>query len=463
MNLSAFFTCLAAAGLTVAGIAQKPDPQAYVQRYKDIAIAEMIRTGIPASIKLAQGILESASGTSYLAVHGNNHFGIKCHKGWKGKKIWRKDDDYKNGRLVRSCFRAYKTPEESFIAHSEFLRDPKKKHRYGALFELDPTDYKAWARGLKRAGYATAPNYDKKLIRIIETYNLHQYDLLALQDEVVITPHPPLPELPFEEGERPYPSFPALHQVIVNNDAKLVLARAGETPAYIAERVRVPVHRLLRYNEHLTDPYQTLEAGTPVYIQPKRNFWRGHRKWHYVKAGETMSYISNLYGIKLKKLYWRNRMPQGSEPAIGERIILRGRVAAGQTPRLRDADGQPLPTEDDFFDPAEVITPDEPQLPAQPPATEEPGEELPFPEDPFGDTPPPATDTPQPPAATPTTPATPTPPPAADTQPVYHTVVKGDTLYSIARRYRTTVEAIKRLNGLDSNLIKPGQRLLVRE
>ncbi len=485
MNLSAPLVLVASLWLVAAAPAQKPDPEAYVQRYKDIAIAEMIRTGIPASIKLAQGILESASGTSYLAVHANNHFGIKCHDDWKGRKVWRKDDDYHDGKLVKSCFRAYKHPEESFVAHSEFLRDPKKKKRYGFLFELDPTDYKAWAKGLKRAGYATAPDYDKKLIRIIETYNLHQYDLLALQDEVVITPHPPVPEVPFEEGELPYPSFPAAREVIVNNDAKLVLARPGETPAYIAERVRVPVHRLLKYNEHLTDPYQELEAGTPVYIQPKRNFWRGHRKWHYVKAGETMVYISNLYGVKLSKLYWRNRMPEGSEPAVGERIILRGRVKPGEAPRLRDTDTLPLPGEDDFFDDTDVVTPDEPEPPVTPPATtptEDESEEPVFPEDPFGGTTPPATTTPptttnpswppspqpqpptpQPQPEPPVTPPTPQPEPPATAQPLYYTVVKGDTLYSIARRHQTTVDEIKRLNGLDSNLIKPGQRLLIRQ
>ncbi len=469
-------------------LAQKPDPEAYVQRYKDIAIAEMMRTGIPASIKLAQGILESAAGTSYLATRANNHFGIKCHKDWRGKKVWRQDDDYRDGKLVKSCFRAYKSPEESFVAHSEFLRDPKKAHRYGFLFELDPTDYKGWARGLKKAGYATAPDYDKKLIRLIETYNLHQFDLVALQEEVVITPHPSVPEVPFDQGELPYSTFPSSHEIIINNDAKLVLTRAGETPAYIAERVRVPVVCLLAYNEHLSDPYQVLEAGTPVYIQPKRNFWRGHRKWHYVKEGETMLYISNLYGIKLEKLYWRNRMPSGSEPAVGERIVLRGRVKPNEVPRLRKSDPlMPLP-EDEFFDHGEVVTPDEPlpQTPettplptpdeehdtplfedpfsGQPVSVDTPAEQLPKNEDRPGISTPSTDEVTTPPVDVPQ-PPTPSPPvqPSTDDTPVYYTVVKGDTLYSIARRHGLSVTELKKLNGLSSNLIKPGQKLLVRQ
>ena len=149
----------------------------YVDNYKEIAIREMERAGIPASIKLAQGILESNAGKSYLARKANNHFGMKCGTSWKGRKVYRKDDEFNsNGRLVESCFRGYKTVEASFIAHSEFLRDPRKFERYGHLFELDITDYKGWAKGLKKSGYATSASYHNKLINIIETYRLYQYD-----------------------------------------------------------------------------------------------------------------------------------------------------------------------------------------------------------------------------------------------------------------------------------------------
>jgi len=147
---------------------------AYIQQYKTIAQHEMDRVGIPASIKMAQAILESASGRSTLARQSNNHFGIKCGKDWKGGEVYRHDDDYKDGLLVRSCFRAYDDPAESFRAHSDFLTDNR---RYKPLFELDIYDYKGWANGLRKAGYATDPQYPSKLIRIIEEYELHLLDL----------------------------------------------------------------------------------------------------------------------------------------------------------------------------------------------------------------------------------------------------------------------------------------------
>ena len=151
--------------------------ESYIKKFKKIAISEMERTGVPASIKLAQGILESNAGQSTLARKANNHFGIKCGSTWTGKTYYRKDDDFdENGNLVESCFRAYRNAKSSFIAHSEFLADPRKRYRYGFLFQLNPRDYKAWARGLKRAGYATSPTYAEKLISIIETYDLDQYD-----------------------------------------------------------------------------------------------------------------------------------------------------------------------------------------------------------------------------------------------------------------------------------------------
>ena len=144
------------------------DVEAYIKKYKGVAIREMKKHGIPASITLAQGILESGSGKSYLAKEANNHFGIKCHEDWKGKRIYH-DDDEKN-----ECFRSYKDPDESFRDHSEFLTT---RSRYAFLFEESPTDYKAWAKGLKKAGYATNRKYPQLLIDLIEKYELHKYDL----------------------------------------------------------------------------------------------------------------------------------------------------------------------------------------------------------------------------------------------------------------------------------------------
>ncbi|HJW29100.1 MAG TPA: glucosaminidase domain-containing protein, partial [Saprospiraceae bacterium] len=130
------------------------DTDAYIRNFKDIAVAEMLRTGIPASIKLAQAMVESNCGTSELACKANNHFGIKCGGDWCGKTFRKEDDDYKDGELTKSCFREFKSPLESYVAHSDFLTDPKKATRYGPLFQLKPTDYKAWAYGLLKAGYA---------------------------------------------------------------------------------------------------------------------------------------------------------------------------------------------------------------------------------------------------------------------------------------------------------------------
>ena len=152
----------------------------YIRKYHKIAIEEMERAGIPASIKLAQGLLESNAGRSYLAKRGNNHFGIKCGGNWPGKKVYREDDDYdERGKLIKSCFRSYKSVAACYIAHSEFLRDPRKESRYGFLFRLRPTDYRRWAQGLKRAGYATSATYAEKLINLIDRYELYKYDRMS--------------------------------------------------------------------------------------------------------------------------------------------------------------------------------------------------------------------------------------------------------------------------------------------
>jgi flagellum-specific peptidoglycan hydrolase FlgJ len=149
----------------------------YIQKYKDVAIAEMNRGGIPASIIMAQALLESASGLSELSQKANNHFGIKCTSQWTGATFRKKDDDRDStGSLAESCFRRYNSVAESYADHSEFIRDPRKYHRYGFLFNLDRTDYKSWARGLQSAGYATSTEYSKQLIRAIEQFRLYQYD-----------------------------------------------------------------------------------------------------------------------------------------------------------------------------------------------------------------------------------------------------------------------------------------------
>ena len=275
LKMLLFFLCL-----TTSLVAQ--DREAYIQRYKNIAIREMERTGVPASIKLAQGLLESAAGTSTLAKKANNHFGIKCGADWKGRTIYRKDDDYDdNGILQESCFRAYKSAEESYIAHSEFLRDPRKEHRYGFLFQYKVTDYRRWARGLKKSGYATSATYDEKLISIIENYGLDKFDRVSSGD---------LRDIEYDDTD-----LVAGLDVRIINDVRVVYAERNDTPDNIGNKARVKTKCILKYNELLTEPATLLESDELVFLQKKRKNFRGQKKWHYVREGETMYNISQLY------------------------------------------------------------------------------------------------------------------------------------------------------------------------
>lgn len=430
------------------GACQNGDRHAYIKKYQDIAIREMERTGVPASIKLAQGILESNAGKSYLARKANNHFGMKCGSQWKGKKEWREDDDFdENGKLRKSCFRVYKNGMDSYIAHSEFLRDPRKEHRYGFLFRLNPMDYKRWARGLKQSGYATSATYDKKLIKVIETYELYKYDKMNTTDVVSGRKNDKVKEIPGVD----------LQTV---NDIRVVFAKANDTPQDIALKTDTKLKCVLKYNEQIGEADTKLEAKTKVFIQPKRNGYRGKKKWHYIKAGDKMYDISQLYGVKLSKLYTRNLLPEGTEAAVGERIKLRGhRVRPNERPRLNtnfDEPEKPKPVEDEeedpFMDEEITIEAEKPELPPRPePPVIIPKEEPEPPEEPV------LVD-PEPPIVLPE----PDPDPPADPEIIYHTVVEGDTLYNISRRFGLSVGELKNLNGLTSNLIRKGQQLRVK-
>ncbi|MEO1516003.1 MAG: glucosaminidase domain-containing protein [Bacteroidota bacterium] len=442
--------------------AQESYQQRYIKKFKKIAIEEMRRTGIPASIKLGQGILESNAGKSTLARKANNHFGIKCHRGWEGGTYYKEDDDYdENGQLIKSCFRAYRNAEASYVAHSEFLRDPRKRFRYGFLFDLDPKDYKAWARGLKKAGYATSPTYAEKLIRVIESYELYQYDSEAVE----------------EGGDRPNRRETRREQmagVLKNNSVKYVKASGTESAADIASRTGVKLKSIRKYNERLGDAYEKLPEGTYVYLQRKRGGYRGKKKWHVVQENENLYAIAQQYGVMLNKLMRRNRLENGQEPAVGEPLKIRGwfRVPRGQRPRLRSEVFDDTPriendseellmeeeenTEENFggeieeeleLDPDTELDPDFP--------TEEPSDQPVFEEPGTPNNPDPGTVQDDPVIEEPVIIETPN-------QFIYHTVEKGDTLFGISRRYNTTVDTIKRLNGLDSNLISVGQWLRVK-
>ncbi|MBW6496889.1 MAG: glucosaminidase domain-containing protein [Bacteroidales bacterium] len=293
----------------------------YIETYRDIAIEEMRTNGIPASIKLAQGILESGFGNSELATRANNHFGIKCN-GWTGRSVLQ-DDDAKN-----ECFRAYNDPVESWRDHSQFLLT---RPWYAPLFKLDPTDYKAWAHGLRRAGYATNPRYAQLLIRVIEENNLSQYDKMAMN---MLAELPASPNLRNASSRPARPartqtvedfapvSFEAVRTVQTNNRVKYILARQGDTPERIAEEMSMRAWQIERYNE--LENGRTIKPGQIVYLQPKRK--QAVKAVHVAQPGETMYDISQQHGIRLDQLLSRNNMQEWQQPQPGQKILLKGRA-----------------------------------------------------------------------------------------------------------------------------------------
>lgn len=325
----------------------------YIDIYKDIAISEMERTGIPASIKMAQAILESNAGRSQLALKANNHFGIKCGNDWSGRNFYQKDDDRDSrGRLIKSCFRSYTNAEESFIAHSEFLSGPSRSSRYGWLFELDPKDYKAWAHGLQKSGYATNRRYGQLLINVIENYRLYELDQgstpLAGRTE---STGGRITESRASSDNRFFKSEPPLRQrrEVEINQLRVVRANAGETLADLALELEIPLRALLRFNDGVEDGFEPFDRDRNVFLQPKRRNYRGGRDRHRVQEGQEMLDIALQYGLRLDILYRKNRMDENRQPAVGETIYLRGRRNRNQTVRYRPVNSRPtkdvLPTE----------------------------------------------------------------------------------------------------------------------
>lgn len=270
----------------------KISPENYISAYKEIAIAEMQRVHIPASITLAQAMLESANGNSRLSKEGNNHFGIKCKKTWEGKVIYEDDD------TLQECFRAYDSPAESFIDHSDYLTSGK---RYASLFLLPQNDYTHWAIGLKEAGYATNPQYAQLLLSYIEKYHLYEFD-----DDTVS-----LANYPYNVKIR--------DSVYVNRTLATVVAE-GETFESIAKEHKMLDRQLYHYND-LKKGAQPI-PGMLLYLKPKRT--KGNEEFHVITYGENMYYLSQKYGIKLKSLYRKNLLSLTckDEPAVGSRIYL---------------------------------------------------------------------------------------------------------------------------------------------
>lgn len=302
--------------------------QEYIDTWKEEAVYQMATHGIPASITLAQGILESRDGNSRLAKEGNNHFGIKCHSDWEGKKIF-EDDDARN-----ECFRHYRNGRESFDDHSDFLKKP----RYAQLFELEVTDYKGWAKGLKECGYATSPEYAKSLIRIIEENNLQQYDeqgvMYAQRNEVPDRREgTPRARLPITEEkkqgkkngsrsteDRQEITLVGNHEVRVSdNRIKYVVVREGDTRESIAREIDLNVLILNRFNDF--NSKTALKTGDIVYLQPKRT--KAVQDEHLAVEGDTWFSISQKHGIKLKQLCKLNGSGPDTPIAAGTRVVMK--------------------------------------------------------------------------------------------------------------------------------------------
>lgn len=290
----------------------------YIDTYKHIAIKKQKKYGIPASITLAQGILESGSGNSKLARKANNHFGIKCHKGWSGKKYYM-DDDAKH-----ECFRKYKKAEDSYNDHSEFLT---QRGRYSFLFDYKTTDYKKWAYGLKKAGYATNPKYPQLLIKIIEKYDLDKYDKKYKDKrENVKTDDKKTQETASAiaisiANFKQVKTWSSGRKIYKNNGVKLIIIEKGDTFNGLAEEFEIYSWQFRKYNDLEKD--HVLKIGEIIYIEKKNRKAEKKYKIHVVRHGETMHRISQLYGIRLKKLYKINNLPQGIQVEEGTKIKLR--------------------------------------------------------------------------------------------------------------------------------------------
>ena len=279
--------------LLVQGQVRNKQYEAYIKKYRDIAVEEMRKYHIPASITLAQGLLESGAGQSTLARKSNNHFGIKCGSDWDGKSV-RYDDDARN-----ECFRAYKHPKQSYEDHSKFLAS---RSRYAFLFKLKITDYKGWAKGLKKAGYATDRRYAQRLIDIIELYDLHQYDT--------------------KKGLKWMKDNPNPHQPYIANGLVYIVVRPGDTWKSISKEFDVSRKKLRKYND-LYKGY-VLQPGDILYLEKKNRKADKEHVVHVLRAGESMYSISQKYGIRLKNFYKRNKMePDSPAPEVGTILRLR--------------------------------------------------------------------------------------------------------------------------------------------
>lgn len=296
-----FTTCIAISTYGAGKVPRNKTYEEYIAKYKDLAINHMKKYRIPASITLSQGLLESGAGRSSLTVKSNNHFGIKCHNGWKGESVIAADD------TPNDCFRKYKKSEDSYDDHSRFLSE---KPRYGKLFDLDITDYKGWARGLQQAGYATDRAYANKLIKLIEDYELYEYDTKGKKgkvesDNITIV----------------QPVVPTKHIVYKTNGLIYIIAQRNDTYDGIAREFDFKVKDLCEYNE--VPENFPIQEGDLIYFQKKKKKADKPYYEHVVQVGESMHSIAQLYGMKVKNLYKMNKQDMEYVPTEGDILKLR--------------------------------------------------------------------------------------------------------------------------------------------
>lgn len=458
--------------------AQNITTQQYIATYKNLAIEEMRRSGVPAAIKLAQGIVETQSGNGTLCLQSNNHFGIKCKNTWTGKTI-KYDDD-----AAQECFRVYESAKDSYRDHSDFLH---ANPRYAFLFQFDGEDYKSWAYGLKQAGYATNKTYPQQLIKIIEDYNLQQYTLIAMgkdpSDGGAATDGTMYAEVTEKEtrtspGRKNHNNTSTAGQtrsypkgIFEINGRKAVYIKAGSSLIQLADQRNMRLRKLVRYND--------LENDNPpakdmiIFLQKKSK--RGNREFHNVVNGETMHDVAQAEGVQLRWLRRRNKMNEGEEPAAGQRLTLDGFASAAprlakNTRVLKEEDQEPpedfSPRKalDDIKEEVAKNTAGGTTVPETKPA-QQGGVPVAMIEDlkkagqvtTSGSPGAPKTSMPQPAPR----PATPAPVQKSGTQ--YHDVQPKETLYGIAKMYNRSVSQLQEWNNLQGSDIKIGQRLLVNK
>jgi len=316
-----FFTAV----ICISVKAQNNDAVAsYINQYKQLAIDEMMRTGVPASITLAQGILESNCGKSSLTQASNNHFGIKCKTDWAGNYVFHDDD------VRHECFRSYTCAEDSYRDHSDFL---KSRPNYASLFNIDVTDYASWAYGLKSAGYATNPVYAASLIETIERYNLADITIAGLKqnNEIIIASSPvkPQDELAFENTTKIFPQQKATSQattevaypegIFTINQTKVIYAKAGTSLLALANKYNLAYGRLIAFNDMQNG--DILRQATLIYLEKKPK--RGSKDFHIVLPNENLYDIAQGEGVQLQSLLAYNNFQKNNQPRPGDKIILR--------------------------------------------------------------------------------------------------------------------------------------------